>query len=64
MECLKCQGLMVMETVSDFFSEVFVCRCLNCGLMIYPTIPPDACIHDLPNLIQRNCRLVSETRPV
>jgi hypothetical protein len=54
MECLKCKGLMVMESVSDFFFEESVCRCLNCGMMIYPIIPPGACVHDLSNLLQRN----------
>ena len=38
MECLKCKGLMVTERNSGFFSEVFVWRCVNCGLMMDPTI--------------------------
>jgi hypothetical protein len=38
MECLKCHGLMVTDRITDFFLEMLVWRCVNCGLMMDPTI--------------------------
>jgi len=32
--CLKCTGLMVEETVSDFFRPFTVYRCLQCGCQV------------------------------
>jgi hypothetical protein len=53
MECLKCKGLMVTERSSGFFSEVVVWRCVNCGLMMDPTIirnqRPSVSVYEQPN---------------
>jgi hypothetical protein len=53
MQCLKCKGLMVTERNSGFFSEVFVWRCVNCGLMMDPTIirnqRPSVSVYEQPN---------------
>lgn len=34
MVCLKCTGLMVEETVSDFFKPFTLYRCLECGCQV------------------------------
>ncbi len=53
MQCLKCNGLMVTEWISSFFSEEFVWRCVNCGLMMDPTtiqnLRTAVSVHKLPN---------------
>lgn len=38
MDCTKCDGLMVMERVSDGFCCIEEWRCLNCGLVLDPVI--------------------------
>jgi hypothetical protein len=39
MECSKCRGFMVEEWVPDFSpEEEFAWRCVNCGLIVDPTI--------------------------
>ena len=38
MECIKCQGLMVLEKVPDFFEAFTSWRCLNCGFVTDPLI--------------------------
>jgi hypothetical protein len=38
MECMKCQGLMVHERVSDGFGCIQEWRCINCGLVLDPVI--------------------------
>ena len=38
MECSKCHGFMVEEWVPDFSSEESAWRCVNCGLIVDPTI--------------------------
>lgn len=53
MQCLKCNGLMVTEWISGFFSEEFVWRCVNCGLMMDPTTIRNhrtaVIVHELPD---------------
>ena len=34
MVCLKCTGLMVVETVSDYFKPFTLYRCLQCGCQV------------------------------
>jgi len=38
MECRKCHGFMVEEWVPDYSPEEFAWRCVNCGLIVDPTI--------------------------
>lgn len=38
MECRKCHGFMVQEWVPDFSLEESAWRCVNCGLIVDPTI--------------------------
>ncbi len=34
MECVKCQGLMVAERVTDGLTHLKEWRCLNCGCIL------------------------------
>ncbi len=38
MKCPKCEGLMYIERVSDFFIPFEVWNCINCGAIIDQTI--------------------------
>lgn len=38
MECPKCNGLMYVERLSDFFVVFHVWKCINCGALIDKTI--------------------------
>ena len=38
MECRKCHGFMVPEWIPDFSLEESAWRCVNCGLIVDPTI--------------------------
>jgi hypothetical protein len=38
MECPKCNGLMQLERMSDFFLVFFAWKCINCGALIDKTI--------------------------
>ena len=39
MTCRRCQGLMVQEWCSEFFSwEAYVWKCLNCSAVVDPVI--------------------------
>lgn len=38
MECVKCNGLMLLERFSDFFLVFYAWKCMNCGAVIDKTI--------------------------
>jgi len=38
MECPKCNGLMDLERISDFFLVFYAWKCINCGAVIDKTI--------------------------
>ncbi len=38
MKCQKCQGLMYIERISDFFIIFKAWKCINCGAIIDQTI--------------------------
>jgi hypothetical protein len=38
MDCPKCQGTMMLERFSDFFTVFYAWKCINCGAIIDRTI--------------------------
>lgn len=38
MNCPKCNGLMYMERLSDFFIIFHAWKCINCGIVLDKTI--------------------------
>jgi hypothetical protein len=39
MECRRCKGLMVQDWVCDLMDEAPVFRCVNCGAIVFLTLP-------------------------
>jgi uncharacterized Zn finger protein len=38
MKCPKCEGLMFLERLSDFFLTFYAWKCVNCGAIMDRTI--------------------------